>query len=254
MKRLTLRILGLFVLLMISQALSGQDVPSRRSYFLSGSFMQIKDAVNYGLVFRGPAVDFGMEWEFPVGKQVLGYGFQAGAGFMFAKEIAAIDFCVRPVDLSWSWVIPAGKSVFRAGPALRTQYDLQFYPDLQSGYDFWLTDYAVGIRVAWMLPSEIGTFRVRLYQSVAGLVSQTPDYTDPYFYDITFGEIVTDMHSGFEPVSFGRFCNTTAEFTYRFRNHPRLALSYVLDYVSCSTSQRFRMLNQSVRVIIYSKS
>jgi hypothetical protein len=129
---------------MITGEMFSQDVHPKRQTFYSAGFIQVKEAANYGLVFRGPSFGFGMRWEFPSVKHLLFYEYSLGPGVMFAKNIAGLDFSFKPADLGYLWKIPAGKINLFAGPSVKMQYDVQFYPDLQSGYDYWLTSYAAG--------------------------------------------------------------------------------------------------------------
>jgi hypothetical protein len=235
---------------LIGNIIYSQEKLSVRSTFFSASYLQIKDESNFGLVFRGPAIDFGMKWEIPLKNHTLIYEYHLGGGFPLAKGVVGLNMSIKPVDLSYVFDIPTDNIIFQVGPALKMQYDVQFYPDLQSGYDFWLTSYAAGIKLRAIIPANNGTIRFGLWNSLLGVTSRTKPYTDPYFFDLGFGEVIRDIHSNLGFSSLNQFINTTFTAEYMFKKHPRIALSYVLDYSQYADPCIFTFLNQSLRFIV----
>ena len=253
-KRTFMKYISTLFLLLCTRIISSQELPSTRSTFLSASYLQVKEEANYGLVFRGPAVDFGMRWEIPIRNNTILYEYHLGAGFPLAKGVIGLNMSLKPVDISIVRDIPAGNIIFQAGPALKMQYDVQFYPDLQSGYDFWLTSYNAGIKLRAIIPAMTGMIRLGIWNSLLGLTSRTEPYTDPYFFDLGFWEVMKDIHSNLEFSSLSRFINTTFTAEYLFKKHPRIALAYVLDYSYYADPYKMTFMNQSLRLIVNAKN
>lgn len=239
-----------FIIVLFTGELYAQE---GRSTFYSTSYLQIKENANYGLVFSGPALDIGMRWEIPSGSHSLLYEYKIGLGLPFSKKIIGLNMSFKPADLSYLWNIWVGKMAMHVGPALRLQYDVQFYPDLQSGYDYWMTNYSTGIRAIASVPFNWGTVSMSLFNSIMGFTSRTTPYGDPYYFDLGFGEVLKDIHSNLKFSGPGSFDNTSVGITCLFKKHSRLSVSYLVDYYGYYGHDKFQMLNHSVSIAVKAK-
>ena len=78
-----------------------QDTVRHRSSFISLQNLQIKEGANFGLVFRGPAFDYGMHWRYKFNKHLLTYEYEIGLGVPFTKDIPGMAFYLKPIDLAF---------------------------------------------------------------------------------------------------------------------------------------------------------
>ena len=237
-----------FVLSFLTGELFAQDSIRPRNTFISIGFLQIKESENYGLVFRGPSLDAGMNWTFPHKNNAWIYEFRLMLGAPFAKDIAAMNISFKPLEAAYAWKIPVNKFGLKIGPALKMEYNFQMYPDLQSGYYFWLTHYSAGVSAFATVNLKNSIIKVRAFNNLCGFVSRGETWEDPYFFTDQFSDLMSDMHSEFSFVSLGTFNNTFFEIQYRRSAASRLAYSYVFDYFVYSDDPALKFLNQSLRL------
>lgn len=238
---------AMFVILFTPSVIA-QDSARFRTTFVSLSYLQIKESENYGLVFRGPSIDAGMNWTFPHHQNAWLYEFKIGLGAPFSKGIIAMHINVKPLEMAYAWKIPVQNVGLRIGPALKMEYNFQYYPDLQSGYYFWLTNYNAGVSAFAIVKLKNAILKMRAFNNLFGFVSRGEIWEDPYFFDRKFSDIMADLHSDFEFVTPGTFNNTFFEIMYRKSSTSRLALSYVFDYFVYSDKPEIKFLNQSLRL------
>lgn len=168
---------------------------NNRNSFLAAGYLQINEDANFGLVFNGPRLDFGMNWETGNEKGVILYEYELGLGIIFSNNIPALGFYLKPVDLSYLFRIQAGERAFFIGPAIKLEYNYYLYPELQSGFDYWFTNSALGAHATYNLTIGNSSFFIKLYSSLAGFTSRQENFRDPYFYDIGFKQEY-DFHVG----------------------------------------------------------
>ncbi len=237
-----------FVIVFLCGDLTAQDSIRPRNTFFSIGFLQIKESENYGLVFRGPSLDAGMNWTFPHKDNAWFYEFKLMVGAPIAKDIIGLNYSFKPIEAAYVWKIPVKKFGLKIGPALKMEYNQQMYPDLQSGYYFWLTQYSAGVSAFATVNLKNSLIKVRVFNNLCGFVSRGETWEDPYFFTDQFSDVVSDMHSEFSFVSLGTFNNTFFEIQYRRNAASRLAYSYVFDYFVYSDDPAIKFLNQSLRL------
>jgi hypothetical protein len=237
-----------FLLGILSQFLTAQDSSQYLRGYLSVGFLQIKESANYGLIFRGPSIDGGFSWTYPHRRNARFYELKFMAAAPIAKGIVGLNASFKPIELAYAWKIPVNKFALKIGPTLKMEYNLQFYPDIQSGYYFWLTNYCGGLSIFASFKIKSSILRIRAFNNIYGVVSRGEVYEDPYFYDSKFSDIVEDIHSDFTPVAPGQFNNTFFEIGYRKSAVSRLTISYVFDYFVYFDDPKIKFLNQSLRL------
>lgn len=243
-----------FVLSFLTGELAAQDSIRPRNTFLTVGFLQIKESENYGLVFRGPSLDAGMNWTFPHKSNAWIYEFRLMLGAPFAKDVTAMNISFKPLEAAYAWNIPVNKFGLKIGPALKMEYNFQVYPDLQSIYYFWLTNYSAGVEIFANYKIKNAIFKLRVFNNLIGFVSRGEIYEDPYFNDSKFSDIMSDIHSDFQFISLGTFNNTFFEIRYQKSAASRLAFSYVLDYFVYTDDPAIKFLNQSLRLTFIPRS
>jgi hypothetical protein len=163
---------------------SAQENFITRHSFLSAGYMQAKESANFGLVFKGPGLNYGMCWNFVNDNRLITYEFEIGAGILFSRDIPALGFYLKPVDLAYMFKIPAGESNLHIGPSLKLEYNYNLYPDLQSGFDYWFT--TAGIALEEKLIKSIN-------DPISDYLTETEEFQDKK--DIQIEQLLT-MKSG----------------------------------------------------------
>jgi len=171
----------LLLLILVLKNSSGQDNAISRISFFSSGFSQIKEEANFGLVFNGPAINYGMKWDRRNDKRMITYGYELGVGIPFSHNIPALDIYLKPIDIAYMFRFPGLNNRFYLGPHLKVEYNYTLYPQLQSGFDYWFTNFSLGLKAHYAFNYQSSAFQIALSSSLAGFISRQPDYRDPYF-------------------------------------------------------------------------
>lgn len=250
MKKLKL----ILILLLIFTIGSAQSKSYVRNSFFTAGYNQINEGANFGLIFRGPGLNYGMAWNSVNEKRYLTYEYELGVGILFSRQIPALGFYLKPIDLSYMFKIPlAGENLY-LGSILKMEYNYDLYPDLQSGFDYWFTNLSFGIGALYDFNYKKSFFRIKLNSSVAGFISRQEAYRDPYFYDIGFKYAIKHLHQDLYFGSFDDFNVSSLEILYMPDINPRLTFGYFLKYSGFCNDPGITILNQGVKLIISRKN
>lgn len=233
---------------------SAQENAVYRNSFFSTGFAQVKEAANFGLVFSGPVINYGMTWNRINEHRMITYGYELGVGIPFSKSIPALDIYLKPVDIAYMFHIPGFYDRFYIGPDLKFEYNYTFYPQLQSGFDYWFTNFSLGLKAHYAFNYQHSAFQIILNTSLAGLTSRQPDYRDPYFFDIGFKYAVRDLHQNLGFGSLDKY-NTT-EFGIMWKPAPesRLTVGYEFRYSGYYPAPEFKKVSHNIKIVISAKS
>jgi hypothetical protein len=235
---------------LINSFSSAQDNSITRNSFVSAGIPQIKESANFGLVFRGPAFNYGMNWLNKNEKRIFSYEFELGAGVLFSRDIPGISFHLKPVDLAYMFKFPFEVKNLYIGPSFEIDYSYNLYPDLQAGFDYWLTDFNLGIGALYDFNVKKSSVRIKLKSSVLGFVSRQPAYRDPYFYDIGFKYAIKHLNQDLLFGSWDKFNNTQLEISCRFKQDSRFSFGYVFDYSDYFEDPEITIITHSIKLII----
>jgi hypothetical protein len=241
-------------LLLVFTLGSAQEKTFIRNSFLTAGFNQIKEGANFGLIFRGPGLNYGMDWNSVNEKRFITYEFELGISILFSREIPALGFYLKPVDMVYLFKLPLANNNLYFGPVLKLEYNYNLYPDLQSGFDYWFTNLSLGIGALFDFNYQKSSFRIKLNSSVAGFSSRQEAYRDPYFYDIGFKYAIKHLNQDFYFGSFDDFNVTNFEILYSPDKDSRFSFGYFLKYSGFYHDPRITMLNQGVKLIIGQKN
>lgn len=233
---------------------SGQENANTRYSFFSTGFSQVKEAANFGLVFNGPVINYGMEWNLINEKRMITYGYELGVGIPFSKNIPALDFYLKPVDMAYMFIFPGVNNRFYIGPALKFEYIYDFYPQLQSGFGYWFTNFSLGLKAQYTFNYQSSAFQIALSSSLAGFISRQPDYRDPYFYDIGFKFAVRDLHQNMVFGSFEKYNTTDLEILWKPASASRFTFGYEFRYSGYSDAPEFKKVSHSIKILFGKKS
>ena len=233
---------------------SGQENVVYRNSFFSSGLSQVKEAANFGLVFTGPVINYGMTWTRKNDKRMITYGYELRVGIPFSKKIPALDIYVKPVDMAYMFRFQGLKNMLYIGPTFKSEYNYTFYPQLQSGFDYWFTSFSLGLKFHYAFNFRKSTFQTVLSSSLAGFISRQPEYRDPYFYDIGFRYAVRDLHQNLVLRSLDKY--NTADFEMLWKSDPksRFTFGYELHYSGYYPAPEYKKISHSIKMLINKKS
>lgn len=217
---------------------------------LSLTHFQVKEELNYGLVFTGPGLVYShsRSWESETRK--LDYAAEFGGQYLESRGIAAINLHFVPVKMKYLF-----KELFHPdlalGPAFTAEYNYSMYPDLQSGFAFWMTHLSLGAAAEYRQSLAEHQFNLKLSTSLLGISSRPPVYREPYFFDLNFGYAMDYLHRDFKPGSWTRYNVSELELEWKPRTASRLSYAYVFQYTGYYAGPRLAMIHQSVKLIIH---
>jgi len=157
------------------------------------NFLQIKDQMNYGLVFNGPGLGYAYFAQWQNEKRLLEYEGRFIFSPIFTRGISAPSINLVPVRLDYLFKLGSEKKLC-IGPYFIAEYNLESYPDLQSIYNFWFTHYSLGGALKYPFNLGKNLLELSIHTTLLGLASRQPVYDDPYFNDPSFGNTMKLMH------------------------------------------------------------
>lgn len=249
-----MKTLKLILLLSFASTFSrAQDNVTHRSSFLSAGLIQIKESANFGLVFKGPEINYGMIWDIKNKKNRINYEYGLGLGIILSREIPALGFYLKPVDFAYLFRLSPEESNLFIGPSLKCEYNYNLYPDLQAGFDYWFTNFSLGLTALYDFNYQSSSFRMKLNSSLMGFVSRQPDYRNPYYYDIGFKHAIRHQHQDLTFGSLNSFNTTNFEILWKSNPESRFSIGYLLNYLGYYHNPEFKMVSHNIKIIINKK-
>jgi len=246
-------LISLFLIMVVLNSSAQENTVSRYSFFSTG-FSQVKEAANFGLVFNGPAINYGMTWNRRNEKRMISYGYELGAGIPFSKNIPTLDIYLKPINVAYMFRFPGLHSRLYIGPDLKFEYNYTLYPQLQSGFDYWFTNFSLGLKANYAFNYKSSAFQIVLSSSLVGFISRQPDYRDPYFFDIGFKYAVRDLHQNLVFGSLEIFNTTDLEIMWKPVAESRFTFGYEFRYSGYSDAPEFKKVSHSIKILFSKKS
>ncbi len=240
--------------LIISTGLWCQKKETIRNTFLIAGYKEVKEAANFGLVFKGPAFDFGMQWDIFNETALISYEYELGLGILFTREIPGLDFYLKPAELAYMFKLPVSSGNFYVGPSMKLEYSYNLYPDLQAGFDYWMTNFSLGATARYDFNWKSSSFRIKLSSSLGSLVSRQPDYRDPYFYDLGVKYAIEHLHQDMNAVSVNRFFTSQLDLDWKPGLESRIAIGYRLQYAGYYQPPEISSFINSLKLVISKKN
>jgi len=246
-------IISILLLVFFLPGSAQENAVSRYSFFSTG-FSQVKEAANFGLVFSGPVINYGMTWNIRNEKRMITCGYELGVGIPFSKNIPALDIYLKPINVAYMFRFPVLHSRLYIGPDLKFEYNYTLYPQLQSGFDYWFTIFSLGLKAHYAFNYQSSAFQIALSSSLAGFTSRQPDYRDPYFFDIGFKFAVRDLHQKLVFGSFEKYNTTDLEILWKPVSESRFTFGYEFRYAGYYQAPEFKKVSHSIKILFSKKS
>lgn len=222
------------------------------SQSLTFNYLQIREALNYGIVFRGGSLHYGRRWAWNDPDKIIGLEPELGLAVLGSRGMKGVQAELTPVRFFYLKKWPAHPN-FRFGPLLDAAYHIQFYHDLQNGFSFWLTQYSLGWAAGYRFSSGKNQFDLTARASVLSATSRPPAERDPYFYDLSPGSVLRSVHRDFRIGSWERFRRLEAEIRWRPGPNSGLAVAWAVNYRDYRQQPAIQLLDQRLKLIFIPK-
>jgi len=240
----------LIILILVLLFVYPSDIEAQHSISISASLKQNQDFLNNGMVFEGPAFSINYSYMSLDEENAIVYNPKIGVGILFNRGILGITTQITPVDFFYGFKIDTDPEVdLFVGPRAFASYNLSLYPDLQSGLDFWVTNFNISPNVMVEFPFEDDRIRAQFSASLFGMTSRTPENRDPYFFSLKLVDLISDLHSNLEFGSVDKFFHTTISAEYLFGGRSSSwTLGYDLNYFSYFDDPELKILSHSMNI------
>jgi hypothetical protein len=214
-------------------------------------FIQIKEGLNFGLVFSGPQFSYNQDWIWEKENSEWQMGTKIGAGILFSHEIPGI--CATFIPLEFKYYRKIAGIPLQLGFYASPEYRYQLYPDLQSGFDYWLSILSIGPSLKYQQAFSNIHLDAELNTSLFGFTSRPDDYRDPYFYDLGFTYAVKHLNSEFQSGSLGTFNRTKLTVAISSKKIPQLRIAYQFEYLGYYQEPRYSITGHGISIIFKPK-
>ena len=243
----------LFFTSLIFMAGKAQEKTTISQSYFSAGFKQIKESANFGLVFNGPNINYGHYWESTKNNRIFSIENEIGVCIPFSKGIPALDIYLKPAEISYLFSND-GKNRFAVGPLVKFEYNYTLYPQLQSAYDYWFTNFSLGVNSFYQFNISNQSLSARLKFTLCGFTSRQPEYRNPYFYDIGFKHAFKHLNSGFEFSTLDKFNTTDFELSWKPKPASRITWAYCFNYSGFFEAPEISMISNNIKLTFNPKN
>jgi len=236
----------------LSAGIASSQMDKSHFHAVTLNFLQIKEELNYGMVFRGLGLGYAYSAQWQNDKNLLGYEARFSFSILDTRDILAPSINVVPVRLDYLFKMETNDR-FCIGPFFTMEYNFEMYPDLQSGYSFWFTHYSLGGALNYSFNTQKHHFDFIFHTTLLGITSRNPVYDDPYFFDLSLGYVLRFVHQNFQFGTLNRYNQSELEIRWQPKAISRLAFAYTFQYYGYFGEPKLNMLNQFVKLIILPK-
>lgn len=240
------------ILLIMLQSTAREKEITSNSYLVTG-FKQVKESANFGLVFNGANINYGYYWELSKNNRIFSIGNEIGISIPFSKGIPALDIYLKPAEISYLFCT-SGKNIFAVGPLEKLEYNYTLYPQLQSAFDYWFTNFSLGVNSAYNFSVANQPLSARLKVTLCGFTSRQPDYRNPYWYDIGFKHAIKHLNSDFEFSTMNKFNTTNFELTWKPKSATHITWSYCFNYSGYFEAPEISIVSHNIKLTFNPKS
>ncbi len=237
----------LFTILLFVLHSTARDKETISNSHLVTGFKQIKESANFGLVFSGANIKYGHYWAKSENFRILSIENEIGVCIPFSKGIPALDIYLKPAEISYLFCT-SGKNTLAIGPLVKFEYNYTLYPQLQSAFDYWFTNFSLGANSVYNFSIANQPLSARLKFTLCGFTSRQPDYRNPYWYDIGFKHAIKHLNSDFEFSTLNKFNTTDFELLWKPKTSSRITWAYCFNYSGYFETPEISMISHNIKL------
>ena len=250
MKKLT----TILLLILLQNAVFSQEQAKGGSFFTVGlAYLELKDGLNHGLVFKGPDLSFEYGIERLNNRRYYSYSISVAGGGKTQINSWGFTWLLSPVNAHYSWkVFEKGDSWIFLGPSMLVNYRVQNYTELHAGPISWLTSYDLGFQASGFFNLKNKSIKVHLRNTVAGWNSRPPEERNPYYFTTKIGDNFSDMHSNMVFGTINKYSQTELSVALLLGAEKRQkALAYTVQYTGYFPSPAYRQVIHGIKYTWY---
>ena len=236
----------IFWLIIVLYPIYGQV---NQSHSVAGSFLQLKDQHNLGMVFNGVQLEYryGLIWK--IQDHEIMYQPKIAFGIAFNREVTGGQVKIAPVNVYW--IMPfyeQSRHTIKGGFNFITDYSYQVYPDLNSGNVFWSSEIGVSPIVQYQFQWDNKRIGIGLQNSLFGFTSHTQKI-EPYFFEFHLynaGDYFKKPHENMQFGSFNKYNHTIFSLEFVPNIQRRHSFIYEFDYFGTFYGVQFNRINHSL--------
>ena len=216
---------------------------------ISAKFTQIQEKFNNNMVFEGPTFSLNYSYQNIDSERALIFSPTLGASILDNRGILGISVDISPINIYYGFII-SNSSDYKLylGPQFKATYSLQLYPDLQSGLDFWTTNFSLSPNLYFEYPNGENLLTANFAISGLSLTSRPPASRDYYFFSLKVSDFISDLHSNMKIGSINRLFNTSFNFNYYIGKSRTWGIGYSLNYLQYFDDPKIKMLNHALNI------
>lgn len=241
-----------FTFLILLAAKAQEKTTISQSYFSSG-FKQTKESANFGLVFSGANIKYGHYWAKSENNRIFNIENEISVCIPFSKGIPALGIYLKPAEISYLFCA-SGKNTLAIGPLVKFEYNYTLYPQLQSAFDYWFSNFSLGISSTYNFSVANQPLSARLKFSLLGFTSRQPDYRNPYWYDIGFKHAIKHLNSDFEFSTLNKFNTIDFELLWKPKPASRISWSYCVNYSGYFDAPEISIVSHNIKLAFNPKN
>lgn len=213
------------------------------------NYSQVRESMNYGFVFNGPQLQYGRSWQW--NKEFVRYQLESQLGIgLLSEKGSCYDFHLSPIHFNFLVNLDRQLGI---GPCFISDYNYEFYPDLQAGHGFWFSTYSAGICLDFRKSFTKRILFVKCQSTLFGFTSRTPDDFDALFFDIGFKDAMRDLHKDMRLTAFNAYQVIHIEAGFTSLKTQRIHLSCLVDYKNYRPDPDWTRLDIGIKLTIHSK-
>jgi len=216
---------------------------------ISAKFTQIQEKFNNDMVFEGPTFSLNYSYQNIDSERALIFSPTLGVSILDNRGILGISVDISPINIYYGYRISNNDDYkLYIGPQLKASYSLQLYPDLQSGLDFWTTNFSLAPNLYFEYPSGEDLLTANIAISALNVTSRPPASRDYYFFSLKVSDFISDLHSNMKFGSINRLFDTSFNLNYYLGKSRTWGIGYRLNYLQYFDDPQIKMLNHALNI------
>lgn len=241
-------IFGVYTLLFSAKVYSQDSISATsKTHIVSfkTQFIQIKDALNYGLVYNGPNLGVAYSYTKNTDREMFMYSPEIYFGGLFNKG-GGFSWRFKPVDIYYGRQLKS--KPITIGAYLSTDYQWQQYPELHGGRLYWFSSIEIGPKIAFTLHHKAYSFNMCFSNSLAGFTSRPEPTSESYYYSFSFSEFINVAHQNLNFGSYNQFNRTKLGVDIKHDLWKRFSMGYSFEYFGYYQEPSLSYLSHSLNL------
>lgn len=238
-----------FLFFLVHAEVYSQERIFRGNFLSVGvSYLEIKDELNHGLVFKGPDVSLEYGFQKIDSTRYFGFSGSLSGGGKTAVGSWGFRWSMSPINTHYLYRIGNGRgSNIYLGPSFQVSYNVQNYSEMHAGPIIWMTSYDLGIYLSGIFKLNDRLIEFHFRNTLGALSGRPEEERDPYYFSTNFGENFSYMHSNMVFGTVNSFNQTELGATLFLSPGKRAkAISYHFQYTGYFNAPEFRQLSHSI--------